>query len=57
MTHYEIIIWIEKYLLGLIQNLNDKIVISYMDEDGLPLDHTSDTLIKGVLEINKKELL
>jgi hypothetical protein len=56
MNHIEIINWIQENLIGLIQKINQKLVITYIDPKGIVLDHVCDSLITGVLEINEKEL-
>ena len=57
MNYLEIILWLQSNLIGLIQKINGQHTITYMDDNGLPIDHYCTDLVSGVLSITGKELV
>lgn len=57
MTYYEIIMWIETYLVALIEVDDGDLQLTYLDNLGYTHKIKTDRLIKGVLEINKLDLI
>lgn len=57
MTYYEIILWIQNYLIELNEVQLGKYEITHLDDDGRVFTMKANSLIEAVLKINQLDLI
>lgn len=57
MTYYEIILWIQNYLIELNEVQLGKYEITHLDDDGHVFTMKANSLIEAVLKINQLDFI